>query len=114
MLLYPSFDPVMISIGPLQFRWYGMMYVFGVVAGWLLGRYRATKPWNRMTRKSVDDFISWAVVGVVLGGRLGYVFFYNASYYLAHPLEIFAVWQGGMSFHGGLIGVILVCWIFGR
>ena len=114
MLLFPSFDPVMISIGPLHFRWYGMMYVFGVVSGWLLGRYRASKPWNKMTPKSMDDFISFAVVGVVLGGRLGYVLFYNAAYYLAHPLEIFAVWQGGMSFHGGLIGVILACWIFGR
>ena len=114
MLLYPRFDPVMISIGPLHFRWYGMMYVFGVVSGWLLGRYRASKPWNKMTKKSMDDFIAWAVVGVVLGGRLGYVFFYNAAYYFDHPLEIFAVWQGGMSFHGGLIGVILVCWMFGR
>lgn len=114
MLLYPRFDPIMISIGPLHFRWYGMMYVLGVISGWLLGRYRADKPWNKMTRKGLDDFVSWAVVGVVIGGRLGYVLFYNAQYYFAHPLEIFAVWQGGMSFHGGLIGVILSCWLFGR
>lgn len=114
MLLFPKFDPVMISIGPLHFRWYGMMYVFGVVSGWLLGRYRARKPWNRMTPKSMDDFVSWAVVGVVLGGRLGYVLFYNAAYYFEHPMEIFAVWHGGMSFHGGLIGVILTCWVFAR
>lgn len=114
MLSYPRFDPNMISIGPLQFRWYGMMYVFGVVSGWLLGRYRATKPWNKFTPPMVDDFITWAVLGVVAGGRIGYCLFYNADYYLTRPLKIFAVWEGGMSFHGGLIGVLLACWLFGR
>jgi phosphatidylglycerol:prolipoprotein diacylglycerol transferase len=114
MLSYPYFDPVMISIGPLALRWYGMMYVFGVVSGWLLGRWRASKPWNSWTPAMVDDFITWSILGVVAGGRLGYVLFYNAEYYLAHPLKIFAVWEGGMSFHGGVLGVVAVCWLFAR
>ncbi len=114
MLRYPRFDPTMISIGPLELRWYGMMYVFGVVSGWLLGRYRASKPWNKMTPAKMDDFVTWAIVGVVAGGRLGYCFFYNAEYYFHYPLKVFYVWEGGMSFHGGLIGVLLACWLFGR
>ncbi|WP_419785308.1 prolipoprotein diacylglyceryl transferase [Pseudodesulfovibrio sp.] len=114
MLLYPRFDPIMFSIGPLHFRWYGMMYVFGVVSGWLLGRSRARKSWSVVTPGQFDDYITWAVIGVVLGGRIGYVLFYNLSYYIANPLDVFAVWQGGMSFHGGLIGVILMSWFFAR
>lgn len=114
MLNYPEFDPVMISIGPLQLRWYGMMYVFGILAAWLLGRYRATKPWNKLTPGMVDDFITWGVLGVVLGGRLGYVLFYNPAFYFSNPLKIFAVWEGGMSFHGGLVGVLMAIWLFGR
>jgi len=114
MLNYPQFDPVMISIGPLALRWYGMMYVFGIVSGWLLGRYRAARPWNKMSPKLMDDFITWAVFGVVVGGRLGYVLFYNPSFYFSNPLKIFAVWEGGMAFHGGLIGVLLAIWLFGR
>jgi phosphatidylglycerol:prolipoprotein diacylglycerol transferase len=114
MLNYPQFDPVMISLGPLQLRWYGMMYVFGILSGWLLGRYRATKPWNKMTPPLMDDFLTWAILGVVLGGRLGYVLFYNPSFYLSEPLRIFAVWEGGMSFHGGCLGVLAACWLFGR
>ncbi|WP_207260008.1 prolipoprotein diacylglyceryl transferase [Desulfovibrio sp. Huiquan2017] len=114
MLNYPQFDPVMISLGPLELRWYGMMYVFGILSGWLLGRYRAAKPWNKMTPERMDDFLTWAILGVVLGGRIGYVLFYNPSFYLANPLKVFAVWEGGMSFHGGCLGVLLVCWLFGR
>nr|WP_287412513.1 prolipoprotein diacylglyceryl transferase [Pseudodesulfovibrio sp.] len=114
MLEYPQFDSVMVSIGPLELRWYGMMYIFGIVSGWLLGRYRATKPWNKMTPKLMDDFITWAILGVVLGGRIGYVLFYNASFYFSNPLKIFAVWEGGMSFHGGMLGVLVAIWLFGR
>ena len=91
-----------------------MMYVLGILSGWLLGRYRATKPWNRWTVESMDEFITWVIAGVVLGGRMGYVLFYNAGYYLSNPLKVFAVWEGGMSFHGGLIGVVIACWLFGR
>lgn len=114
MLEYPQFDPVMIALGPLKLRWYGMMYVFGILSGWLLGRRRALNPWNKMTPALVDDFVTWVILGVVLGGRLGYVLFYNFSHYLSHPLKIFAIWEGGMSFHGGLIGVVVVLWLFGR
>ncbi len=114
MLNYPQFDPVMLSIGPLQLRWYGMMYVLGILSAWLLGRYRANKPWNKWSAANLDDFITWAIIGVVVGGRLGYVFFYNADFYFSNPLKVFAVWEGGMSFHGGLIGVSLACWVFGR
>ena len=114
MLNYPQFDPVMLSIGPLQLRWYGMMYVLGILSAWLLGRYRANKPWNKWSAANLDDFITWAIIGVVVGGRLGYVFFYNADFYFSNPLKVFAVWEGGMSFHGGLIGVLLACWVFGR
>lgn len=114
MLTYPQFDPNMISIGPLALRWYGMMYVFGIVSAWLLGRYRAKLSWNKWTPPLMDDFITWAILGVVVGGRLGYVLFYNADYYLHNPLKIFAVWEGGMSFHGGMLGVIFASWLFGR
>ena len=114
MLQYPQFDPVMLSIGPLELRWYGMMYVLGILSGWLLGRYRASKPWNKMTPERMDDFITWAILGVVLGGRLGYVLFYNPAFYLANPLKVFAVWEGGMSFHGGMLGVLVSIWMFGR
>ena len=114
MLRYPRFDPAMFEIGPVQVRWYGMMYVFGVVSGWLLGRYRAKKPWNNFTPEGVDDLITWLIVGVVAGGRLGYVLFYNLEAYIEEPLRIFAVWEGGMSFHGGLIGVLIMAWLYGR
>lgn len=114
MLQYPHFDPIIFQIGPFQARWYGMMYVFGVVAGWLLGRWRARQPGSGWTSAEVDDFITYSILGIVLGGRLGYVFFYNPSYYLAHPAEIIAVWNGGMAFHGGVVGVITACWLFAR
>lgn len=114
MLEYPQFDPVMIHIGPLALRWYGMMYVLGILSGWLLGRHRAKNPWNKMTPALVDDFVTWGILGVVLGGRIGYVLFYNLAHYIEHPLKMFAIWEGGMSFHGGLLGVLLVIWLFGR
>ena len=107
MLVHPNIDPVAISIGPLSVRWYGLMYLVGFAASWWLGLRRIAKGLAPVTRQQFDDLLFMAVLGVILGGRLGYVLFYKAGYYLAHPLEIFAVWQGGMSFHGGLLGVIL-------
>src|SRR5437773_1855406 len=107
MLIHPNIDPVAISIGPLAVRWYGLMYLVGFAAGWWLGLRRIAKGLAPVTRQQFDDLLFMAVLGVILGGRLGYVLFYKPGYYLAHPLEIFAVWQGGMSFHGGLLGVIL-------
>ncbi len=114
MLQYPQFDPVIFQIGPFQARWYGMMYVVGVVLGWALGRWRASRPGSGWTASEMDDFVTYLILGIVLGGRLGYVFFYNASYYLSNPTEIIAVWNGGMSFHGGVLGVIAACALFAR
>jgi phosphatidylglycerol:prolipoprotein diacylglycerol transferase len=106
MLVHPNIDPVAFSIGPLAVRWYGLMYLAGFAAAWWLGLQRIKKGLAPVTRAQFDDLIFLAVAGVILGGRLGYVLFYKPTYYASHPLEIFAVWQGGMSFHGGLLGVM--------
>ncbi len=107
MLSYPHIDPVIVRIGPLQIRWYGLMYVLGFTATYLLVRYQATRfRWQEML-DHLDNLNLVLILGVVLGGRLGYVLFYNLGYYLQHPLEILATWEGGMSFHGGCIGVAL-------
>ncbi len=107
MLIYPKFDPVAISLGPLQIRWYGLMYLTGFGAGWWLGMRRIARGFAPVTRAQFDDLLFYAVLGVILGGRLGYVLFYKPEYYFAHPLEIFEVWHGGMSFHGGFLGVLV-------
>jgi phosphatidylglycerol:prolipoprotein diacylglycerol transferase len=115
MLVHPDFDPVAISIGPLQVRWYGLMYLVGFAQFFFLGRYRSRRdPWRGVSWQLIDDLVFWAVLGVVLGGRLGYVLFYKHAYYLAHPLEILSVWQGGMSFHGGFLGVLGAIWLVAR
>ncbi len=106
MLTYPHIDPVIISIGPLKIRWYGLMYVLGFIATYLLVRYQASRfRWQAML-DHLDNLNLALILGVILGGRLGYVLFYNLGYYLRHPLEILATWEGGMSFHGGCIGVV--------
>lgn len=108
MLIHPQFNPVAVAIGPLAVRWYGLMYVLAFAAFILLGRWRLkTRPETRWSNEELDDLLFWGVIGVVLGGRLGQVLFYAPGYYFSHPLEILAVWEGGMSFHGGLIGVLL-------
>ena len=114
MLEFPVIDPVAFHIGPLSARWYGIMYAVGFSLAWWLARRRAARPGSGWTALQVDDLITWAVVGVVLGGRIGYVLFYDLSYYLANPLESLSIWRGGMSFHGGAAGVILVAWLYGR
>ncbi|HYX63359.1 MAG TPA: prolipoprotein diacylglyceryl transferase [Burkholderiales bacterium] len=106
MLVHPNFDPVAFSIGPLAVRWYGLMYLLGFGLAWWLGIRRIDAGKAPIDRRQFDDLIFFAVLGVILGGRLGYVLFYKPDYYAAHPLEIPAVWQGGMSFHGGLLGVM--------
>src|SRR5467141_5009090 len=112
MLVHPNIDPVAFSIGPLAVRWYGLMYLVGFAAGWWLGLRRIAKGLAPVTRQQFDDLLFMAVLGVILGGRLGYVLFYKPGYYFSHPLEILAVWQGGMSFHGGFLGVLLaICWV---
>ena len=118
MLVHPQFDPIAFSIGPLAVRWYGFMYLVAFLAVFVLGRarIRANAPSvpSGFGVRELEDLIFWGVLGVVLGGRLGYVLFYKPGYYLGHPLELLAVWQGGMSFHGGLIGVIVAMAVFAR
>jgi len=114
-MVHPQFDPVAFQVGPLAVRWYGLMYLAAFVLFVVLGKLRARQ--NLLTGwhpRDVDDMLFYGVFGVILGGRLGYIVFYKPLYYLAHPLEIFAVWQGGMSFHGGFLGVLLAMWLFAR
>ena len=115
MLIHPQFDPVAIAIGPLSLRWYGLMYLAGFIAFLVLGKQRArAQPWHGIAPEAIDDLLSYGVFGVVIGGRLGQVLFYEPAYYFAHPLEIFAVWKGGMAFHGGLLGVLAAMALWGR
>jgi phosphatidylglycerol:prolipoprotein diacylglycerol transferase len=108
MLVHPQFNPVALQLGPLAVHWYGLMYLAGFMTFLWLGRKRIAALNNpQINIRLLDDLLFYGVLGVILGGRLGYVFFYKASYYLNHPLEIFAVWQGGMSFHGGFLGVFI-------
>jgi phosphatidylglycerol:prolipoprotein diacylglycerol transferase len=106
-LAFPVIDPVAVAIGPFAVRWYALAYIVGLVAGWRMAMRIAARNGSDVTPAQVDGFLLWATLGVVLGGRVGYVLFYNFAYYVEHPVEIFAVWQGGMSFHGGMLGVIL-------
>ncbi len=114
MLTHPQFDPVAFSLGPLSVRWYGLMYLVGFILFVALGRLRARQEWRGVTEREVEDLMFWGVFGVILGGRLGYVLFYKPDYYLQHPLEIAMIWKGGMASHGGMLGVVLVMWLFAR
>lgn len=119
-LSFPAIDPVLIQIGPISVHWYGLAYVVGILLGWMFAKRvvnnAALWPASGSPIKSIDldDFLTWAVVGIVAGGRLGYVLFYNPGYYLSHPLEIPAIWDGGMSFHGGAMGSIVAMVLFAR
>jgi len=106
MIVYPDIDPVAIAIGPVKVHWYGLMYVVGFIAGWWLARRRAARPGSTWKPVDVDDLIFFAAVGVILGGRFGWILFYGFDAVREDPLAIFRVWQGGMSFHGGLAGVM--------
>ena len=115
MLIHPQFDPIALQVGPLAVRWYGLMYLAGFVAFLWLGRRRTTaQPWHGMVAADIDDLLFYGVLGVVFGGRLGQVLFYEPGYYLAHPLEIFMVWKGGMAFHGGFLGVLAAMALWAR
>ena len=111
---FPNIDPVLIEIGPLAVRWYGLAYVAGLILAWRYVRRLAKGPPEVTSARNVDDFLVWATLGVILGGRLGYVLFYKPIFYLNNPLEIVQMWHGGMSFHGGLLGVIVVTLLFVR
>jgi len=112
MFVYPHPDPVAISIGPLHVRWYGLMYLVGFLAAWWLARRRAAKPGSTWTPVEVDDLIFYCAVGVILGGRLGWMLFYGTERILADPLSVLRIWEGGMSFHGGLVGVLVALAMF--
>jgi phosphatidylglycerol---prolipoprotein diacylglyceryl transferase len=111
VLTYPHFDPIAVQLGPFAIRWYALAYITALVLGWRLCRRLAVRSPRVATPEQVDDFLTWATLGVVLGGRLGYVLFYQPALYFAHPAQIFEVWHGGMSFHGGAIGVaVAIVW----
>lgn len=117
MLIHPMPDPILFKVGPLAVHWYGIMYVVAFAQFLMLGRLRVRQPhmaaagWKN---EHLDDILFYGVLGVIIGGRLGEVFFYNPSYFLSHPLEIFAIWKGGMSFHGGFLGVLVGMWLWSR
>lgn len=113
MWSYPQIDPVALDLGFLQIHWYGLMYLLAFAGGWIYGVYRAKtrQPWNT---EMVGDLLFYVAMGVILGGRLGYILFYDLAHYLEAPMDVLKVWQGGMSFHGGLLGVMLAMWLFAR
>lgn len=116
---FPNIDPVLIEIGPFAIRWYALAYIAGLVLGWryvvhLAGAEPLWRGRPPLTKVDADDMLLWAALGVILGGRIGYVLFYNPAYFAAHPLEILYVWQGGMSFHGGATGVLVAMYFFSR
>jgi len=118
-LPFPHFDPVLISIGPVAIRWYALAYIVGILAGWLYARtlIRSDGLWDGkapLTMTDFDDFILWVTLGIILGGRTGYVLFYNPVYFRDHPAEIVQLWKGGMSFHGGFLGCVLAVVLFAR
>jgi phosphatidylglycerol:prolipoprotein diacylglycerol transferase len=114
MLQPPVIDPVIFSIGPVAVRWYGLMYVIGFVGGWWLARRRCTRADSPVTPEQLDDLVFYVMLGVILGGRLGYTLVYGWAEIAADPLYVFKIWKGGMSFHGGLAGVMIAMWLFGR
>lgn len=114
LLTYPQIDPVLVEIGPIAIRWYALAYIAGILLAWRYCRWLTTKSPSSLEPKDMDDLLLWATLGVVLGGRLGYIVFYNPGYYLENPLQILVLWQGGMAFHGGLIGVLTAIYLFAR
>ena len=112
--VFPDIDPVAIQIGPIAIRWYALAYIAGLIGGWQYCLLLAKRAPNIVTPRQIDDFVVWATIGVVLGGRLGFVLFYQPEHYFSQPFDILQVWKGGMSFHGGLLGVIIAMILFGR
>jgi len=116
---FPAFDPVLISIGPFSIRWYALAYIVGILGGWLYARaiVRSERLWGGrapLTVADYDDFVLWVTLGIILGGRIGYVLFYNPGYFVEHPAEIVQLWKGGMSFHGGFLGCVTAVVLFAR
>ena len=114
MIAYPEINPVALTLGPVKLHWYGVMYLCAFLSAWWLGRYRARQMANFLSDKQIEDLIFYGAVGVILGGRIGSVLFYNFDLFLQNPLYLFKIWQGGMSFHGGFIGVMLAMEVYRR
>ncbi len=112
MLKYPNIDPVIFEIGPISLKWYGVAYVAGILLATMLIRYYDSKDLKELDSNKIDDFVVYLIIGIIAGGRMGYVIFYGFEYYSSNPLEILKIWEGGMSFHGGLMGVVISAWIF--
>lgn len=113
-MIYPDIDPVALSLGPLKIHWYGIMYLVGFVGGWWLGRLRAARPGSGWTAQQIDDLLFYIALGVILGGRLGYILFYGFADWLSDPMRLLRVWEGGMSFHGGFLGVLIAMLWYGK
>lgn len=113
-MTYPQIDPVAISLGPVAIHWYGLMYLLGFAAAWFLLKYRARQPNSGWQAEELADLVFYCAIGVIVGGRVGYLLFYNFGHFLQDPIEIFRIWRGGMSFHGGFLGVALAVWVFAR
>ncbi len=109
---FPVIDPILVRFGPFAIRWYALAYIFGLVLGWQYLRWLVQRPGWRMTPEQLDDLLVYVTLGVVLGGRIGYILFYRPDFYFSHPLDMLAVWQGGMSFHGGMLGVVAASALF--
>ncbi len=114
MFIYPHINPVAIQLGPLKIHWYGFMYLVGFLSAWVLAKYRSSKQNNKWTTEMVSDVIFYSAIGVVIGGRVGYMLFYGLSDFINHPLSIFEIWNGGMAFHGGVIGVAIALLFFSK
>jgi len=114
MLYAPDINPIALKIGSFEIHWYGIMYVIAFIAIWVLGSRKTREPNSGWTEDQLADAIFYGALGVIFGGRIGYILFYNLPFYLRHPADMLKVWQGGMSFHGGLVGVVLALWVFAR
>ncbi|WBE25850.1 prolipoprotein diacylglyceryl transferase [Denitrificimonas caeni] len=114
MLTYPNIDPVAIALGPLKIHWYGLMYLVGIGGAWWLASRRLQRFDPSWSKDTLSDLVFWVAMGIILGGRLGYVLFYDLAAYIDNPALVLRIWEGGMSFHGGFIGVMLAVWLFGR
>ncbi len=114
MLTYPEIDPIIFALGPLKVRWYGLMYVIAFLLAWWLAKHRSHKPWSIIKPAQVDDLLFYGMLGVIVGGRVGYAFFYGWDQLTSDPLYLFKITQGGMSFHGGLAGVMIAMWLYAR
>ncbi|MEO5378765.1 MAG: prolipoprotein diacylglyceryl transferase [Magnetococcus sp. DMHC-6] len=114
MIVFPQIDPVIVHLGPLAIRWYGLMYTLAFFLGWPLLQIRARRWMPHLSQDKLGDIAVWTLIGIILGGRIGYTLFYNGVYYLEHPLSIFKIWEGGMSFHGGLLGGLVACVVFSK